>query len=357
MARAVQKHTDHMPSNPEADKADHCPHPREVYSLIGHEHNEQNFAKLFEQNQLHHAWLISGAKGIGKATLAYRMIRRVLGGVAQTAGHLDIPQSDAVAQRVQSLGHGDFLLVRRPYDVKSKKLKAEIPVTEARKISDFFSRKPSEGGWRVSLIDSMDEMNRNAANAVLKTLEEPPEKALIILLTSAPGRLLPTIRSRCMDMSLRPVETTALNHWLEGRTNASSKDVEAAIMLSQGAPGKAYALAQNADTVLRPLRGFLENFPKSSPSMLHMISDALSAQKANVSYGLFWSALEDILHAQAIYAATGQWDSAFSPIKQVKSPDEWLDIRKNLQSQYRAQAGLNMNKKTVLLNALSQIGI
>ncbi len=356
MAKAVKKHTDEIIADPEADRADHCPHPREVYSLIGHREAETNFANFFAKKKLHHAWLINGAKGIGKATLAYRMIRRVLGGEPLTQDRLDIPDSDPVAKRVQSLGHGDFLLIRRPYDVKTKKIRAEIPISETRKISDFFSRKPSEGGWRVCLIDSIDEMNRSATNAVLKTLEEPPEKALLILLTSAPGRLLPTIRSRCIDLSLHGVEETELEAWLNIRTEASPSDIKAAVKLAKGAPGKAYALAQNADTVLRPLRGFIENFPKSSPSMTHMISDALSSVQANISYDLFCGALEDILHAQTIYAATGKWESAFAPIAQERSPVEWMDIRSNIISLRHARKGLNMNKKTVLLHSLSQIG-
>jgi len=106
---------------PEADRADGCPRPRDVYALLGHRDAGTRFAKLFDNDNLHHAWLISGPKGIGKATLAYRMIRTVLGGQPQNVGKLDVPASDPVAQRVQSLGHGDFLLIRRPYDQKTKK--------------------------------------------------------------------------------------------------------------------------------------------------------------------------------------------------------------------------------------------
>ena len=341
---------------PEADRADGCPHPREVYSLVGHKDAEQRFAGLYEQDKLHHAWLISGASGIGKSTLAYRMIRRVLGGLPQMQGRLDVPPTDAAAQRIQSLGHGDFLLIRRPYDIKTKKLRAEIPVTEARKISEFFSRKPSEGGWRVCLIDSIDEMNRNASNAVLKTLEEPPEKALIILLSKAPGRLLPTIRSRCMDLSLRAVPDAELRPWLADKIGTEGADIDAAIKLAKGAPGKAYALAQSADTVLKPLSNFISSFPRTNPRMAHSISDMLSLQKAGVAHDLFWDALGDIIYAQAVYAGTGEWESAFAPIALERSPDEWMDLHSELKNMRLAQAGLNMNKKTVLLQALTMVG-
>jgi len=350
---------------PEADKADGCPRPRDVYSLVGHAHEEAKFASMFEGNTLHHAWLLNGPTGIGKATLAYRMIRRVLGGVPQTGGALDIPQSDPVAQRVQSLGHGDFLLIRRPYDQKTKKLRAEIPITEARRISDFFSRKASEGGWRVCLIDSIDEMNRNATNAVLKILEEPPEKALLILLSSAQGRLLPTIRSRCLSLPLRPVNDAKLRTWLAERTNADSNaanntgsnaDVEAAVHLANGAPGKAFAYVQNADSVLRPLGRFFRGFPRQNPQLLHSISDTLALAKNKVSHDLFWDGLQATLHAQAIYAATGAWHGPFEPIALQRTPDAWANIRKELDQMRLAGAGLNMNKKNVLLQGLMQIG-
>jgi len=341
---------------PESDKADGCPRPRDVYSLVGHANEEAKFTSMFDNNTLHHAWLLSGPTGIGKATLAYRMIRRVLGGVPQTDGALDIPQSDPVAQRLQSLGHGDFLLIRRPYDQKTKKLRSEIPITEARRISDFFSRKASEGGWRVCLIDSIDEMNRNATNAVLKTLEEPPEKALLILLSNAPGRLLPTIRSRCLSLPLRPVNDTQLRTWLAERTNADQADVEAAVHLANGAPGKAFAYVQNADSVLRPLGRFFRGFPRQNPQILHSISDTLALAKNKVSHDLFWDGLQATLHAQAIYAATGEWHGPFEPIALQRTPDAWANIRNELDHMRLAGAGLNMNKKNVLLQGLMQIG-
>ncbi len=341
---------------PEADKADNCPRPRGVYSLIGHTGAESRFANMFTNNSLHHAWLISGPKGVGKATLAYRMIRTALGGQVQNPGKLDVAASDQIAQRVQSLGHGDFLLIRRPYDLKTKKLRAEIPIAEARKISQFFSRKASEGGWRVCLIDSIDEMNRNATNALLKTLEEPPERALLILLTNAPGRLLPTIRSRCMALPLRPVPEIELRNWLAGRVNAEDTDIEAAVKLAGGAPGKAFSYVQNTDTVLRPLARFMRGFPARNTRLYHTISDTLSLVKNAASYDLFWDALHCTLHAQAVYAATGDWDGVFEPIALQRGADEWVAIRTELNQMRLAAAGLNMNKKNVMLQALMRIG-
>jgi len=341
---------------PEADRADGCPRPRDVFSLIGHKRAEVSFAALLANDTLHHAWLISGPTGIGKATLAYRMIRTVLGGQPQNIGRLDVPADDPVAQRVQSLGHGDFLLIRRPFDMKTKKLRSEIPIAEARKIGQFFSRKASEGGWRVCLIDSIDEMNRNASNALLKILEEPPKRALLILLSNAPGRLLPTIRSRCMPLALRPVPEIELRDWLAKCVNAEDRDIEAAIKLAAGAPGKALAYVQNADTVLRPLARFINGFPAQNARLYHSISDTLSLAKNAASHDLFWQGLQDILHAQAVYAATGEWGGAFEPIALQRGADQWVAIRGDLNQMRLAGAGLNMNKKNVLLQGLMRIG-
>ncbi len=343
-------------NQPEADRADGCAHPRDVYELVGHHQAEMRFADMLDAGTLHHAWLVSGPEGVGKASLAYRMIRRVLGGKPLTKGGLDVPASDPVARRVQSLGHGDFLLIRRPWDDKAKKLRAEIPISEARRIGQFFSRKASEGGWRVCLVDTMDDMNRNAANSVLKTLEEPPKKALLILLSKTPGRLLPTIRSRCLSLALRPVEDKPLKDWLLTQTGSvDTEHIEAAIQLAGGAPGKALSFVKNADDVLRPLGRFVSAFPRPNTSDMHTITEGLAAANKSIAYNLFWDALNTSLHAQAHYAATGEWEGAYGPISKERPTEAWLDLIQTLEVLRQSQKALNMNKKQALLQAMLDI--
>jgi len=183
---------------------------------------------------------------------------------------------------------------------------------------------------------------------------------LLILLSQVPGRLLPTIRSRCMHLPLRAVShdsdsADAYKNWLAAH-RAEEADINLAVDLAKGAPGKAIALLQNAETVLQPLRQFMESFPKSNPRLLHAIADMLAVPKANLSHDLFWDALLDIVHKQALYSATGQWDGPLQPIIVDKSTGGWLDLEQELRAMQRAQAGLNMNKKIVLLQALSQVG-
>lgn len=340
---------------PEADRAPGCPHPRETYDLIGHQAAEKRFIDARSSGRLHHAWLITGPPGVGKATLAYRMTRSLLGGRSLLEDSLDIPSSDPVSQRIESLGHGDFFLMRRPYDHKSKKLRAEIPVNETRRLRDFFAHKSSEDGWRVCLVDSMDVMNRNAENGILKTLEEPPEKSVIILLSSVPGRLLPTIRSRCILLPLQGVDGGEIRNWLAPKVEQPDSLIDAAVKLSRGGPGKAIALCQNADMVLKPLSQFLASLKSSDTRLDQKLSNMLAAQNAGAARTLFWEALQDILQAQAVYAATGEWHSAFKPLPVSKPSQTWQKMWERVGHLQNREAALNMDKKTVMLDALSSI--
>lgn len=336
---------------PQSDVAPGCAHPRHVYDLIGHEQAERRMAEALQSGRMHHAWLLTGPAGVGKATLAYRLIRTILGGQPETPGRLDVPIDDAVAHRVGSLGHGDFMLLRRPYDFKTKKIRTQIPVAETRLLQDFYSRKAAEGGWRVCLIDTADDMTTEAANGVLKTLEEPPEKALLILLSSEPGRLLPTIRSRCMHLPLREVPLPQIEAWL-GDQGYPASLAKIAASLSRGAPGKAHALAENEGSVLRPLQSLMEAFPAGNSQLEHRISDTLASPSNEAARALFWDALSDIVQAQAAYGATGERGASFPPLRLERSPSFWLNLWDKLADMKSAEAGLNMDKKTVMLGAL-----
>ncbi len=341
---------------PQADQAPGCVHPRETYDLIGHKEAEQKFLQALNQDRLHHAWLISGVPGVGKATLAYRMIRRLLGGRSLLDDSLDISRDDPVSQRVESLGHGDFFLLRRPYDFKTKKLRSEIPIAETRKLSEFYTHKASEGGWRICLVDSIDEMNRNSENAILKTLEEPPDRAIIILISHNPGRLLPTIRSRCLNLQLRPVAEEELASWLRRRhSDASDNIISAATKLSRGGPGKASALVSNSDAVLGPLTRYISSLGNSDARLDQMIANGLAPKGARAQRNLFWEALQDVIQTQARFSATGEWLGAFKPLPVEKSADVWEGLwQKCCHLQSREQA-LNMDKKAVMLDMLSSI--
>ncbi|GGB75456.1 DNA polymerase III subunit delta' [Glycocaulis alkaliphilus] len=226
---------------PEADAEPGLPHPRHVHSLLGHEHAEAAAASAIRSGRMHHAWMITGPKGVGKATLAWRMARRLLGVKPDPSAPLAHAPGDPVNQRMEALSHPDLLLVRRPYDEQRKRLKGEITIEEARRIPAFFSRRAAEGGWRVAVIDSADEMNRNAANGLLKSLEEPPERGILILVVTSPGRLPTTVRSRCRRLHLRAGPEAHCADWLEERHSVPGEEAALLARLAKGAPGRALA--------------------------------------------------------------------------------------------------------------------
>jgi len=338
---------------PEADCAEGCLHPRAVYDLIGHSDAETRFMQAKASGRLHHAWLLTGATGIGKATLAYRIIRYMLGGESLLENSLNIPQSDPIAQRIEALGHGNFVLLRRPYDHKTKKIRNDIPIADVRKLSKFFESTASEAGaWRVCLIDRADDLNKNSENGILKLLEEPPEKTLFLLLSSAPGRLLPTIRSRCMHLGLRPVPETEISQWIVHHANASGDIIDAAVKLSRGAPGKALSLARNSDNVLRPLSRFLASLDRYSRDVDMSLAKTLSAANAASARALFWEALQDILQAQAVFSATGEWHSAFNPLPVSKPPQAWQSAWETAKENQRVEAAINLDKTAVMFDTI-----
>ena len=208
--------------------------PQETTCLRGHPEGVLTLDRAWQSSRLHHAWILSGAPGIGKATLAYQFARTILGGA----------DPNASARRIASASHPDLLVVARAQDEKRQRLRTEIVLDDVRPINLFLRRTAAEGGWRVVIVDGADHLNRNAANALLKLLEEPPPKAIMLLVCSAPGRLLPTIRSRCRSLRLAPLDDVVMREVLDPLLpDLSPHDRQSLVELAGGSPGRALALA------------------------------------------------------------------------------------------------------------------
>ncbi len=219
------------------------PDPRENPNLIGHEAAEAAILEALQGGRLHHAWLITGPEGVGKATLAYRFARRLLAGGGAA---LAMDAAEPVFRRVAAGTHADLLTIEREWDEKKKRLKKQIAAETARQIPPFLHLTPAEGGWRVVVLDGAEDLNPQSANALLKVLEEPPPRAVLMLVCSAPGRLLPTIRSRCRHLALAPLSEAEMERTLGLYLPATPKaDRSALAALADGAPGRALALAED----------------------------------------------------------------------------------------------------------------
>jgi len=260
-----------------------APHPRETIALFGHHEAEQTLLNAYRGGRIPHAWLMSGAQGIGKATLAYRMARFVLAhpdpllAKVQSAGTLDIDPSHPVARQVASGAHGGLLTLERTLNEKGV-MPTFVSVNEVRKTVPFFGSTAAVDGWRVCIVDTVDEMNANAANALLKVLEEPPQRSLFLLVTHAPAKLLPTIQSRCRKLALRPLGIDDVVHAaaLAGGFEENDPLLQEAAQAAEGSVSRAINLLGGGALKLHQrTAALLDTLPHVDPRELHALGDAL----------------------------------------------------------------------------------
>ena len=323
-----------------------CLAPRERYDLFGHEAAETAFANAWSSGRLHHAWMITGPRGVGKASFAWRAARRVLGAEpvsADGAGALATSPNDPVCKLLEAQACPDLLLLRRPWDDKRKRWRAEITVEEARRAPHFFEMSSGGGGWRVCIVDCADDMNTNAANALLKTLEEPPKRGVLFLVTHTPGRLPATIRSRCRRLDLRPPSVADTAAWLQKSGGVTTEaEAMAASELAHGAPGRALSLsvaggvglARDVDTIVS--KGAIAN-----EAEMRRLAERVSAKGKEDLRSLFYEALANAMRKQARSLAGHGGDS-----------EPWLNAWRDLNRLVRDSDALYLDAKQSALAAL-----
>ena len=216
--------------------------PRSNPDLFGHGTAERTLRDAVDRGRLHHAWLLCGPDGIGKATLAFRFARALLAGFP--ASGLAVPPDHPVFRRVASGAHPDLHTIARTTDEKKKQLRAEIPAEDVRALGGFLSLTAATGGWRVVVVDGADHLNRFAANALLKLLEEPPPRTALLLTAAAPGRLPPTVRSRCRRLAMAPLAPAEFAAVLRATSHEALADRDTLFAASGGAPGRAIGWAE-----------------------------------------------------------------------------------------------------------------
>ncbi len=279
--------------------------PRKNPALLGHAAAESLLLEAAQSGRLAHAWILGGPRGIGKATLAYRFARYLLaGGDTQGGGlfgdapaTLAIEEDDPVFHRVASGGHSDLFTVERTENPSTKKLRTEIVVEDVRKATGFLHLTPGEGVWRVVVVDAADEMNRVAANAILKILEEPPAATVFLLVSHAPGRLLPTIRSRCRMLPLQLLERDVVMELLAAH-RPELEDHERGMLagLATGSIGEAVALADAGGLALyREMVKLLGDIGSLNIEAVHTLGDKLARANNAAAFETFSRMLSDWL--------------------------------------------------------------
>lgn len=356
--------------------------PHRASDLVGHAEAEEEVLTAWTSGRMHHAWLITGPRGIGKATLAYRIARFVLAQGAVDAGGADagpglfgdalppahpttlsVAEDHPVSRRIAAGGHGDLRIIERQMvvDPKTKRTRMQgiINVESVRGIGHFLSMTSAEGGWRVVLIDGAEEMNTAAANAVLKVLEEPPKRALLLLVSHNPARLLPTIRSRCRRLPLRPLTPEQVT-MLIGRARPELSDADRAALaaMGEGSVGRALDLdEQGGLTLYRDMLGLLSGLPRLNVAALHKLAETLAKgdDGFRIAADLYMWWLGRVIRAKGRGVPDPEVVAGEADLTQRLAAagglEQWVQVWEKVSHLFDRTTAVNLDKKQALISA------
>lgn len=358
---------------PEADVLEGFPHPRQTLRLYGQSHAERVLVESLAGGRMPHAWLLAGQPGIGKATLAYRFAAHALGvgggqhGPAPSAE----PAETSTLRRVRALSHPGLLVIRRVFDTKAKRFTATIPVDEVRRLRAFLALTASgaEAGTaveRVIIVDQADELNASSANALLKSLEEPPPGALFLLVASRPGRLLATIRSRCRLLPMPPLGLGDLRSAAEQAMAAArlplpaEEDWPGLADLARGSVRRLLGLAtEDGLRLARRAFALIEGLPRLDWGGIHALAEELAAPAAEQRLEAFFDILLDRLARLLRAAAAGQGNPHDVELAQRLLGDvrlaSWAELWETIVREKAEALALNLDRRTLVLETFSRL--
>ncbi|SED94138.1 DNA polymerase III, delta prime subunit [Rhizobiales bacterium GAS191] len=334
------------------DRTDNLPHPRERYRLVGHERAELAMLEALRSHRLAHAWLIGGPEGIGKASFAYRVARFVLDGRdpfarAEGASSLNIAPDAPVARRIAAAAHPDLFVLERTLGT-SGKLRTEITVDDARRATSFLQTTSGEGGYKVLIVDVADELNRNAANALLKIIEEPPGRSLALLVAHVPARLPATILSRCLRLRLEPLTPAQIVEIVSDLPgiDATGPVIAEAAALAEGSVKRALMLMEErAVEFARLARDVLEAPPGAWRTAALKLAGKLGARAGEASYDIIFDAIFDWLQERANRLAVA------ADARAEGAARLWTEI----EMRKREADTYNLDKRALVLTSLKEV--
>lgn len=342
--------------------------PRTNPDLLGHETPEKALLADFNAGRLPHAIIFAGLPGIGKATLAYRLARFLLSQEEQGAGLFGEPEKPSslslkpdhpVFRRVASGGHADLVVVEREFDEKKGRLKQDISADSVRKITPFLRKTAAEGGWRIVIVDGAEYLNRTSQNALLKILEEPPAKTVLMLTTTQPGAFLPTIRSRCRMVHLEPLSDAIVTSLLDKYSPGLAADEKSALCrLSEGSIGRALQFHQDKGVALyKELLTAISGLPKLDVVKAHDLADKLarSEQAYDTAREILTGWCQRLARAQA--RGTGLTDvlpgdaAIFQKVAAQYPPQHFLTTWEKMSQLFQQTESYTLDKRQALLGS------
>jgi DNA polymerase-3 subunit delta' len=343
---------------PESDRLAGIPHPREMLSLLGQEAAEAAFLAGYQAGKLHHAFLLAGPEGIGKATFAYRAARFLLDETSREGDALFAPPPPeslfvAAEARVTALvareSHPDLVVLKRRYDPKGKRFRAEISVEETRDALQLFTKTAAFGGWRIVIVDAADDLNTASANAILKTLEEPPEKAIFFLVSHQPGRLLPTIRSRCQLLDFVPLNPQDIATLL-ARFGRMVPDISALELEAEGSIRRALrrgegGSARVAEAISRAFAGL----PNPAPRAVDAVGEAVRSGAEGIE------ALSDLMDETERFLHR-EMKARLARGASLATLSEFAETWSRLTAEARRVDALNLDRRAFATRLFDEIG-
>jgi DNA polymerase III subunit delta' len=353
-------------------------HPREQRHLVGHEEAERIFLESWLSGRMHHAWLIAGPSGVGKATLAYRMARFALAegeqesqtglfGTPRLLASLDVDLDHPAMRRALAGTHPDLLAIERPWDEKRKRYKRDLPVDEARRIAPFLHLTSAEGGWRVVIVDGADQLNSAGQNAILKIVEEPPEKTLILLVVDNVGAMLPTLRSRARKLTLGPLPSADIERLLRARKPALDGSQAMTIArMAEGSLGRALQI-EAADGVAL-YQGMLDvfwNAPRFDALKAYQFTDVATQDDARWTVAAdliaWWlgrlakAGARDRLPIEEAAPGEAELIQRLLRISQDSGRlDRWVEVWENSRRLFARADAASLDRRQTLMSALAQ---
>lgn len=350
--------------------------PRFCRQLIGQDASVSHFLSNLAQGKLHHACLLTGPKGVGKASFAHMAARFMLHyndpvSAAKNAENLSVLDDEMLGKQIEQGSHPDLMIVTRPWDTAKERFKQTISVDEVRKIRSFFNLSAGMGGWRICIIDAADDMTLNAANALLKTLEEPPSKSLFLIVSHQSGGLLDTIRSRCMKIAFQPLKSNHIQHLMHqtiakgsDNTGAATQSLAAIAHLSRGSIGRALHINDtNGLEVYSDMVKLLRQFPSFRADTLHEVAERLSKRNTEHLFTDMGEFLQQWLHQLARFSAKGQMpevifegeEAAFQLMASDRPLEAWVDVWEKVTELFDNAKRLNLDRKQTILESFKLI--